>query len=139
MDFGGRRGYLDKMESTAMADIVFILLIFFLLSSNFMMQSGIDVELPKEVAPQPIETRQVVVTLTREGDAFVNETRVPFEEIEPALQSALEKAAERLVVVRADEGAAFGKAVQVMEAARRAGAEGLAVATQPVGEENAGR
>ena len=130
MNFGGKRKYLFEMQSTAMSDIVFILLIFFLLSSNFMTQTGIEIELPKEVAPQPIETREVVVTLTKDGDAFVNETRVSFEELEPELRGALEKAASKVVVVRADEAALWGRAVEVMETGRRVGAEGFAVATQ---------
>lgn len=130
MDFGGKRKYLLSVESTAMSDIVFLLLIFFLLSSNFMVQSGIEVELPKEVAPRPIETREVVVTLTKEGDAFVNESRVPWSELETAMKDALSLAAKRVIVIRADEASLFGRAVEVMEAGRRAGAEGIAVATQ---------
>ena len=130
MNFGGKRKYLFEMQSTAMSDIVFILLIFFLLSSNFMTQTGIEIELPKEVAPQPIETREVVITLTKDGDAFVNETRVSFEDLEPELQGALAKAASKVVVIRGDEATLFGRVVQVMETGRRAGAEGIAVATQ---------
>ena len=130
MNFGGKRAYLHKMESTAMSDIVFILLIFFLLSSNFMTQTGIEIDLPKEVAPQPIETREVVVTLTKDGDAFVNEARVSYEELEEALRGALETAASKVVVVRADEASLWGRAVEVMETGRRAGAEAIAVATQ---------
>ncbi|MCA9754214.1 MAG: biopolymer transporter ExbD [Candidatus Eisenbacteria bacterium] len=130
MNFGGKREYLLKMESTAMSDIVFILLIFFLLSSNFMIQTGIEVDLPTEVAPKPIETREVVVTLTKEGDAFVNETRVGLDALEPALAGALEKAASKVVVIRGDQATLFGNVVQVMEMGQRAGAEGIAVATQ---------
>ncbi|MEZ4648898.1 MAG: biopolymer transporter ExbD [Candidatus Eisenbacteria bacterium] len=130
MNFGGKREYLLKMESTAMSDIVFILLIFFLLSSNFMIQTGIEVDLPTEVAPKPIETREVVVTLTKDGDAFVNEARVTMDALEPALAGALEKAASKVVVIRGDQATLFGNVVQVMEMGQRAGAASIAVATQ---------
>lgn len=130
MNFGGDKEYLHKIESTAMADIVFILLIFFLLSSNFMVQTGIDLELPKTVDASPMENREVVVTIGADGELIVGETPVTMEEVEATLAAALEEAADNLVVIRADARSEFGLAVEVMDIGRRLGAQ-LAVATEP--------
>ena len=131
MDFGaGSKTYLQKLESTAMSDIIFNLLIFFLLSSSFVVQSGIQVDLPQVVAPIQVELKQVVVTLKADGTLFVNDAQTEWIGLREVLGKALEEAAEKQVIVRGDDQASLGRAVEIFDLARELGATGLAVATR---------
>ena len=133
MNFSSDKGFLRGMESTAMSDIIFNLLIFFLLSSSFVAESGIEIELPKVVEPKAMELRQIVVTLNLEGDLYINDEPEEWDNLRESLGRAIETAEDKLVVIRADDEAAFGRAVQIMSVATDLGATGVAVATQPEG------
>jgi len=126
-DGGGARTF----EPIAMADIVFLLLIFFLLSSSFVMQTGIRVNVPQVVAPELEPREHVVVTLNKEGRVFLNEKEVSWEELPSAIEQMIGRAASRVVVIRGDRDASLGLTVKAMEAAKSAGAERLAVAVKP--------
>jgi len=131
MNFSSDKGFLRGMESTAMSDIIFNLLIFFLLSSSFVAESGIEIELPKVVEPKAMELRQIVVTLNLEGGLYINDEPEEWDNLRESLGRAIEVAEDKMVVIRADDEAEFGRAVQVMSVATDLGATGVAVATQP--------
>jgi biopolymer transport protein ExbD len=120
-----------------MSDIIFNLLLFFLLTVSFAAETGLDLSLPKTVEPTTVTSSEVVVTLTRSGSLYIGASEVEWQELDRELAAAVEKAEERRVVVRGDEGVALGKVVEVMDAARRAGAEGLALAAEAKGETEA--
>jgi len=122
-----------SLESTAMADIIFLLLIFFLLSSSFILQVGTKVSLPKESRPQPLEQRNIIITLERSGELFINKDRVTLTELAGRLGELLEAAPDRAVIVRGDETVSLGRTIEVMDIAKRMGATKLAIATRPQG------
>jgi biopolymer transport protein ExbD len=126
----GKRRESADINVTSLVDIIFNLLIFFLLSSSFVVQSGIQIDLPQVVAPVQMELQPVVVTIKSDGTLFVNETATEWADLSGALGRALEQAAEKRVIVRGDDGASLGRAVEVMDTARELGATGLAVATR---------
>lgn len=131
MDFGsGSKRYLQSLESTAMSDIIFNLFIFFLLSSSYETPSGIQVDLPQVVAPVRVELKAVVVTLKADGTAFVNESPIEWEQLRESLSSALDQAEDKQVIIRGDDQASLGRAVEIFDVARELGATGLAVATR---------
>lgn len=132
MRFSEDTEYLIRLDSTAMADIIFNLLIFFLLSSSFLLDSGLQLELPKMVRPVALPAREVVVTLTRDERLFVNDTPADWSGMEAELARALEGAELRRVVIRGDRGVPLGRVVEIMDAARRSGAEALAIAANPL-------
>lgn len=133
MDFGSgsKRKQLATLESTAMSDIIFNLFIFFLLSSSYETPSGIEVNLPQVVAPVRVELKAVVVTLKSDGTAFVNEKPIEWERLRESLASALDAAEDKQVIIRGDDQASLGRAVEIFDLARELGATGLAVATRP--------
>lgn len=131
MDFGARsKKHLQTLESTAMSDIIFNLFIFFLLSSSYETPSGIQVDLPQVVAPVRVELKAVVVTLKSDGTAFVNEKQIEWEQLRESLASALDAADDKQVIIRGDDQASLGRAVEIFDLARELGATGLAVATR---------
>ena len=121
---------IDKMETSAFADIIFLLLIFFLLSSSFILPTEIPVNPPKSDSPETSKDQPIVVTITKTGETYVDEEKVPFDELGTALASRLEKAPVKSVAVRGDESISLGRLVEVMDLARNAGAEKLAIAAE---------
>jgi biopolymer transport protein ExbD len=128
--FQNQNRTIDKMETSAFADIIFLLLIFFLLSSSFILPTEIPVNPPKSDSPDTAEDQSIVVTLTKSGDSFVDDEKVPFAELGAALAARLENAPVKAVAVRGDESISLGLLVEVMDLARNAGAEKLAIAAE---------
>lgn len=121
---------IGKMETSAFADIVFLLLIFFLLSSSFILPTEIPVNPPDSDSAVTAQDEPVVVILTKTGECYVGDEKVPIDELGTALAARLSGAAAKAVVVRGDEVVTLGRLVQVMDLAREAGAEKLAIATE---------
>ena len=131
MKFTTKAKYLSSLDGTAMTDIIFNLMIFFLLSSSFILQTGIKVNLPLSKAPEVQERRRIVVTVTRDERVFLNDREVSWKALEPELRKAVSSAQDKLVVIQGDKELSLGRTVQAMDLARGAGAERLALATKP--------
>lgn len=121
---------ITGLETSAMADVIFLLLIFFLLSSSFILRTEIPVNPPKSDSRTTSKEEPIVVTLTRSGEAYVDLDKVPFAELGTALGTRLAESPSSSVVVRGDESISLGRVVEVMDKAREAGAEKLAIATE---------
>jgi biopolymer transport protein ExbD len=118
------------METSAMADIIFLLLIFFLLSSSFILRTEIPVTPPKSTSTITQQEQPIVVTVTKAGDVFVDREKVALTELPTALGTKMESSPSKAVVIRGDETISLGRMVEVMDIAREAGAERLAIATE---------
>jgi biopolymer transport protein ExbD len=96
-------------------DIVFLLLIFFMLSSDFVKRPGIDVQLPHARTSSRTQQERITVEITREGFFFVNGSQIAVEGLEPALQRALGQSGEAVTVfIRADRTVPLETAVLVL-------------------------
>jgi biopolymer transport protein ExbD len=118
------------MESTAMADIIFLLLVFFLLSSSFILQTGIKITLPEVTRPESEERQQVVVTITRDDQVFVDDKKVSWSVLRAEMEKSLKVASSGTVIVKGDTEVSLGRTVEVMDIARELGAERLAIAAR---------
>ena len=123
---------LLRFETAAMTDIVFLLLIFFLLSSSFIVQTGIKIDLPAATSTKPQDSSHIVLSVTSDGDVYVNEKEVQWSKIQGELESLLAESEDKLVVVRGDRELSLGRTVEVMDIARRSGAVRLAIAADYV-------
>ena len=121
---------INKMETSAFADIIFLLLIFFLLSSSFILPTEIPVNPPKSESAVTAQDKPIVVSITPGGEVYVGDENVPMTELRAALTAKLEGAPAKAVVIRGDEDVNLGRVVEVMDVARNAGAEKLALATE---------
>lgn len=116
LDFSPSREPLSTFSLAGMTDIVLLLLIFFLLTSNFIPQMGIQVTLPQVESSAPVDREYVTVVLTDEGTYYVNGTRVPEARLVSAIRSA--KSGQSVLVLRADQGATIGQFATVASAAQ---------------------
>ena len=107
---------LTVFGMAGLADIVLLLLIFFLLTSNFIPQFGIQVNLPQADTSAPTETNRVTVAITKDGTYYVDGQRTPSEGLLEAMTEA--KGTKTALVLRADEESMLGLSVRVMAIAK---------------------
>jgi len=128
----GEGAIFAEINITPLTDIFLVLLIIFMVTSSVMAQLGVNVDLPK--ASHAITQAQadgVIVTLLPEGRVRVNDRGVSVEDgtFERALKDALSHTPAHLVVLEGDRRSYLGSAVDIMDRARKAGAERFAIAT----------
>ncbi|MDD4527326.1 MAG: biopolymer transporter ExbD [Candidatus Margulisbacteria bacterium] len=128
-----RRSYLKSIESTALTDIVFLLLIFFLLTSSFVNQVGVKVDLPDMQKP-PVNKIQNPITIAVNNNlqVFLNDELVLEEEVVDKLTPMLVDMDDKLVVFRPDKSIQVEKLIAVMDLASLAGATKLVIATKAI-------
>lgn len=115
---------------TSLIDMVFMLLIYFLLTANFMVDEGISIKLPQARAGTPQNERLVTVNIDREGRIFIGSRECVEGTLLHHLKEILVGRRNKLVVVKADRGVMLDKAVKVLDLAKAAGAERLSLATE---------
>jgi len=132
MRFSKRSRASSALQSTAMADIIFLLLIFFLLSSSFIIQTGIRVQVPQVSRIDRQSKGDIEVTITADEELYLDGVKVPWTNFRGALAERLESATSKIVIIKGDESVRLGRTVQVMDIARQLGAEQLAIAARPL-------
>ncbi len=125
-----RPPYQIQAPLTSLIDIVFLLLIFFLLTTNFITDQGIDVNLPQAQASSPQTQKEITVHIDQAGRVYLNETPVDFNDLFDQLQAKIGNDPGKRVVIKADRSIALDRAVQVMDIAKAAGAGRLFLATE---------
>jgi len=131
MQFRRPRSVSTRLDATPMADTVFLLLIFFMLSTSFVVQPGIQVRLPKAVTSEIQLKKDLVLTITAENILFLNEQPITLEELGEALQAAFAQRKDRVLIIKADQEVKHGVVVYAMDIAKLNGADRLAIATEP--------
>jgi biopolymer transport protein ExbD len=123
---------MAEINITPLVDIMLVLLIIFMVTSSVLTQMGVQVQLPNaQHAATSSETPGVIVTVNRASEVFVNGDKVTQESnLEPILRQALEKSADKTVVLEGDRQALLGTIVKVMDIGKKAGATKFAVATK---------
>lgn len=125
-----RPRYQMQMPLTSLIDIVFLLLIYFLLTTNFLVDEGIKVALPQAQAGAPQIRKEITVYVDKDGRSYLEDQEVPAEQLYSRLKELIGGQKDRMVVVKADRSVVLNKAVKVMDLAKAAGAEKLFLATE---------
>lgn len=123
-----------EINITPLTDIFLVLLIIFMISSSAMLESGLNVKLPTAkgtaVAADAKSGKPTYVTVAADGKVSVNDKAVTETELQAELSKAIAEGSEKTIIIRGDESIVLGRAVKIMEAARNAGAEKIALATK---------
>ena len=126
---------LSEINITPLTDIFLVLLIIFMVTSSVMSQLGVDVDLPKAThSLTHSQPEGVIVTLLPNGGIKVNQTQMStpnWDVLEATLKQAFTKSQSKLVILEGDRKAFLGMAIELMDHARKAGAEKFAIATVP--------
>lgn len=120
-----------KLMIIPMIDIIFFLLVFFIMSTLYMVdQQLIPVNLPQAASAQSERPRSVAVIVTKDGRIMFDQEDVPLELVKKRVQMELVKQNDVVFVLRSDKMAEYGKVVAVLDELKLAGAHRVAIATE---------
>ncbi len=127
------KGQLDVTMKVPLIDVMFNLLIFFMLTSNFVFQPGIKVSLPKAITSEVINSENLVVTVTGQDLLFLNDNPITINELVAKLKEVKQQNASLLL--KADTNASLGRVVEIWDLCRELGIPQINIATnQKTGE-----
>lgn len=132
LDFTRPKKASLSLDMAPLIDIVFQLLIFFMLSSSFLMPS-LKLTLPKAVTQDTREPEKIVVSIDRKGQIFINTSPVSLEKLKARLESKFAGSADKAVHLRGDSEMPYGLFVQVADQARLAGAKQINIVHEKKG------
>jgi biopolymer transport protein TolR len=127
----GQRGSLvSQINVTPLVDVMLVLLIIFMVTAPII-QQGVQVNLPKvKAAALPGKEEQFVISITREDQVYLNDTRISLADLAKRLAAIGRERPDREVFVRADEQVPYGMVVRTMTAIKAAGIENVGMVTE---------
>ena len=120
----------DDINLTPMLDIVFIMLIFFIVTASFVKESGIDINRPGAVTAERKERASILIGINEDGQVWIDRRQVDIRAVRANIERLLAENPQGSVVIQADESSRNGVLVQVMDSARMAGVENVSIATE---------
>jgi biopolymer transport protein ExbD/biopolymer transport protein TolR len=135
--YGQTRSSLAEINITPLVDVVLVLLIIFMISVP-VLQSGIEVAVPKTRTVKEITEQRLVVTIDREQRVFLGDQPVNIHDLSRKLRQPGADDAKKVIYLRADERVPFGAFASVMDAVKQAGITNISIVTQPLETKPAG-
>jgi len=122
---------------TPLIDIVFLLLIFFMLTTTFVESRGLQVKLPKaSTASSSSTAKNIVISVNKNNLIYINDTPVTMNKLSTEIRNLLKSSKDPLLVLRADADTKHGETVTIMDIAKQAGINRIAIATAPVAKQS---
>ncbi len=119
-----------ELPIASLIDIVFLLLIYFLLTTNFMVDEAIDLKLPQARSAAPQVQQQITIYVAQDGRILLGQEEVAQDQLLGRLKTAIGDRKDAPVFIKADRRVALNQAVRVMDLAKAAGAGALYLATE---------
>ena len=129
---------LSEINVTPFVDVVLVLLIIFMITAP-VLQSGIEVSVPKTRTVKEITEERVVISIDRSQRVFLGNDAVNINQIGDRLRQKVRDPEHQSIYVRADENVPFGAFATVMDAVKQAGFVNVSIVTQPLDTKNAGQ
>jgi len=126
---------ISSVALISFADVIFLLLIFLLISSSFITHSGIKVNLPSSTTQQNEYNRNISLTITEDDILYVDDLQVTWESLPTILNQMLIDDPEQVVVIRADQEIALKRIVKLLDIAKLSGTTRFFIATEIVREQ----
>ena len=118
----------SEVNLTPMLDVVFIMLIFFIVTASFVKEAGIDVSRPDQQQQQEAKRRSILLSITRTNEVWIQKRRIDVRAVRANIERLLAENPESGVVIQAAEDAENGTFVRVLDQARLAGAINVSIA-----------
>jgi biopolymer transport protein ExbD/biopolymer transport protein TolR len=134
---GRTQSSLAEINVTPLVDVVLVLLIIFMITAP-VLQSGIEVNVPKTKTVKEITEERLVISIDKEQRVFLGNDAININEIGNALHRKIRDPQNQYVYVRADEDVPFGAFATVMDAVKSSGITNVSIVTQPL-KSNAGK
>ena len=131
VEFEGLQHNRKIPSLTPLIDIVFLLLVFFMLTAHFVKDEVLDITLPEADSATEVENEDALeIILDKQGHILIKQKHIAVSDLDKVLQDMLSTRKNKQVILRGDEVAQLGLTVKVMDAARKAGAKSLDIVTQ---------
>ncbi|MDP8322965.1 MAG: biopolymer transporter ExbD [Candidatus Stygibacter australis] len=125
-----KRKRLSSVALISFTDVIFLLLIFLLISTNFVTHSGIKVNLPRSSSKQNEFNKNLSVTLTKNDEVFIADDFVAWENVTSHLTELLVADPEQVVVIRSDEDVTLKKIIRLLDLVQMTGTNRFFIATE---------
>jgi biopolymer transport protein TolR len=120
---------MADVNVTSLVDVAFVLLIIFMIAAPIM-QGGVEVQLPKAEARPITSQKGMVVSVNREGQIFVDETRVTYDDLRLTFRSLVATRKPESVYLRADSRVPYGQVVRVLAVVRASGVQNVGLVAE---------
>ena len=127
-----RSSVKTNLELTSLIDVVFLLLIFFMIASTFAkVITKLDIQLPKSRAVVPQEKEETIIEIAADGRLALNGKELTIEELDTSLAEIGNKTPDQVVVIKADQEVIYGRVIKVMGICKSNNLEKLGMAALP--------
>ena len=123
------------IDLTPMLDVVFIMLIFFVVTTSFVKESGIDVNRPTASSAQRQEKANLLIAIRPNGEIWFDGRAIDLRSVRANVERARAESPQSHVVIQGDRAAQIGLLVEVMDQVRLAGIQDVAIAAEQGGDE----
>jgi len=130
MQFHEKKRRKVIINITSLIDVLFLLLIFFMVSSTFVEQPGMKLELPESKSSSTEKIKELILEINADQSMVLNQESVTIENLEQKFKQLLPSLEEKSLVLKADKNVPHGTVVKVMDMAKLSGIQKLIIATQ---------
>ncbi|MBU1086048.1 MAG: biopolymer transporter ExbD [Candidatus Omnitrophica bacterium] len=118
-----------EINITPLVDMVFLLLVFFMLTSSFIVMPGIKINLPKAVTSEVIKDKNIIITVNSDNVIYLNEKPISSAELTSHLSEMVKADKEIPLLIKADKNTQLGSVVMVWDICRKVGISQINIAT----------
>ena len=124
-----RRVFLEKgnLDIAPLIDVIFLLLVFFMLTSSFIFQPGIKINLPKALTSEVIQRENLIILVREDNSLFISERQINYDELSSRIKIAAKES--KPILIKADRKASLGRVVEIWDMCRAEGVEKINIAT----------
>lgn len=130
MQFKTKRKRKALINITSLIDVLFLLLIFVMVTSTFLEQPGIKLELPHAQSAVVVEHKEYTLFVDKKGKVFLNDSAVATDDLETKLKDVLPKMKDKSLILKADQEASHGVVVKIIDIVKKSGVKKLIVGTK---------
>lgn len=116
-----------RLDIAPLIDVIFLLLIFFMLTSSFIFQPGIKINLPKALTSEVIQRENLIIIVREDNSLYINEREINYDELSSRLMIAAKES--KPILIKADRKASLGRIVEVWDMCRVQGIRKINIAT----------
>jgi len=121
---------LAEINITPLVDVVLVLLVIFMLTAP-VLQSGIQVNVPKTKTVREITEQRTVLTINKDNEVFLNDKPVNLNDLPDILKAQSTDPSKQIIYLRADQSVSFGTFATLMDAVKQSGITNVSIVTQP--------
>ena len=132
MQFHRRKKISSLLNIAPLIDCVFLLLTFFLLTSSFIEEAGLEIEVPESASALPVEEKEIIVSLSEKGDLAINGRPSGIDRLQEDLAPLVVRLEKHQAIIKADKDVRLELLIRVMDLTKAAGIKAINIKTTPV-------